>query len=247
VGILALGAVALAATLRCVPSVVGRGSGNFANQARAALAPRVMAMLGVGFLLLAGQFTAFTYLAPFLTDATGVSSGLVSAFLLAFGITSAVGTFLGGRAADRSASVTLIIANILLIVALAGVYLARETPGLVAVALAAWGLVGFGLVPAFQLRVISLAGPGGDLAATLGASAANAGIATGASIGGAVVAGSGVDAAVLVAVGLCALALPATWAAGYLRGPGEVRARRQGRAVAVPGDRVPEPSGGGAG
>jgi predicted MFS family arabinose efflux permease len=49
----------------------------------------------------------------------------------------------------------------------------------------ALGLVGFGLVStALQLRVIELAGRGCDLAASRGASAANAGIATGALVGG---------------------------------------------------------------
>jgi len=80
-----------------------------------------------------------------------------------------------------------------------------------------WGLVGFGLVPSFQLRVITLAGPGGDLAATLGASAVNAGIAGGAAAGGWAVEAHGVDSVFVLALIVMVVALPATWAATRLR------------------------------
>jgi DHA1 family inner membrane transport protein len=217
--IVALALVALVASFWFVPEVAGRGSGGLRVQARAAFAPRVLAMLGVGLLLMGGQFTAFTYLTPFLGKVTGISGALVSVFLLAFGIAAAVGTVLGGRAADRSATTTLLIANTALIGALGALYLVGATPILVIVALAAWGLAGFAIIPALQLRVITLAGAGGDLAATLGASAVNAGIAGGSLIGGAVLASHGAGDTVLAAMILCALALPATWATRFLIPP----------------------------
>lgn len=59
-------------------------------------------------------------------------------------------------------------------------------------------------------------------------SAVNAGIAAGSLVGGWAVAAHGVDAAVLVAAAVCALALPATWATRSLRaadaGPGKATA-----------------------
>jgi DHA1 family inner membrane transport protein len=219
VGIVVLGVIALVLTLAFIPAVRSGGAGGFTAQARAAFAPRVLAMLGVGFLLLGGQFTALTYLSPYLEDVTGISGEMVSVFLLAFGIATAVGTFVGGKAADRSATTTLIVANILLVIALGVLYLVGATPVLVALTLGAWGLVGFGLVPSLQLRVITLAGAGGDLAATLGASAVNAGIATGAIVGGWAVASQSVKAAVVSGLVICAVALPATWAARLLKVP----------------------------
>jgi len=54
------------------------------------------------------------------------------------------------------------------------------------------------------------------LAATLGASAVNAGIAAGSLVGGAIVADLGVASAVLAATGICAVALPMTWTTGLL-------------------------------
>ncbi|MEV0521999.1 MFS transporter [Streptomyces sp. NPDC050439] len=90
-GILALAVVALVAVLLWVPPVSGGGSGGLAAQARHAFAPRVLAVLGTGLLLMGGQFTAFTYLAPYVEDVTHVPGAAVSAFLLIFGVASAAG------------------------------------------------------------------------------------------------------------------------------------------------------------
>jgi DHA1 family inner membrane transport protein len=57
---------------------------------------------------------------------------------------------------------------------------------LVAVMMLVWGLFAFIMVPSLQLRVVSLAGPGGELAQSLPASAVNVGVALGPIVGGAV-------------------------------------------------------------
>lgn len=225
VAIVALGVVAFVSTLVFVPPVDNAGTGGFATQARHALTPRVLAVLMVGFLLMGGQFAALTYLAPFLEEITGISGGLIGAFLLAYGVANAIGTFVGGWAADRGATATLVACNAVLIGALGMLYLAGSTPVLAVLALGLWGLVGFGLVPSLQYRVVGLAGPGGDLAATLPASAVNAGIAIGALIGGRALADGGASAPVVAGLVICAVALPATWATGYLKPPAPVEGR----------------------
>jgi DHA1 family inner membrane transport protein len=166
---------------------------------------------------MAAQFTAFTYLAPFLQRVTGISGGAVSGFLLIFGIAAAVGTILGGKAADRNPTATLLTANLAVVAVLAFLYLVRVAPLPVAIGLVGWGLATFAIVPSFQLRVITLAGRGADLAATLGASAVNAGIAIGSLVGGAALSSHGAAAPTVLALVLSALAIPAVWAAGLMR------------------------------
>lgn len=220
IAIVVLGVVALVSTLVLVPPVENTGTAGFTAQARHALALRVLAVLGVGFLLMCGQFTALTYLTPFLEEVTGISGAPVSAFLLAFGVATFVGTLAGGRAADsRGATTTLVVCNVVLILAFGALYLVGSTPILVALTLAAWGVVGFGLVPSLQLRVVTLAGPDANLAAALPVSAFNAGIAAGALVGGWALAGWGVAAVVFAALMICAIALPATWATRFLKVP----------------------------
>jgi DHA1 family inner membrane transport protein len=166
-----------------------------------------------------GQFAALTYISVFLADVTGISGPLTSLFLLAYGVATAVGTFVGGRAADRAASTTLAVGNVLLVLALGTLAVFGPEPAVVAGAFVLWGLVGFGLVPSLQYRVVSLAGPGRDLASTLPASAVTAGIAVGALVGGWAVAGNGGIGPMVTGLIFCAVAVPLSWATSFLRPP----------------------------
>ena len=146
----------------------------------------------------------------------------MGAFLLLFGVASAIGTFGGGRFADRDPSNTLLVGNVVLVATLGALWVFGTNAVLAGVLLAVWGLVGFGVTPSLQLRVISLAGEGRDLAATLGASAANAGIALGAALGGWALSSYGAEEVPLVAMIALVVALPAVWATRYLTAPGAV-------------------------
>ncbi|MER5546273.1 MFS transporter [Streptomyces sp. NPDC002589] len=218
-GVAVLGVLALTAIMVKVPAAPGSGSGNLGSQVRHAFHPRVLAMLAAEVLLMGSQFIAFTYLAAFLEDVTGIKGAVVSVFLMIYGVFSAIGTFAGGRFADINASRTLLIGNSALVVALLGLYFFRQSPALVGVSLALWGVVGFGVTPSLQLRVISLAGEGADLAATLGASAANVGVASGAAVGGWALASFGMADVPLTALVFAVLALPAVWATRFLKVP----------------------------
>jgi DHA1 family inner membrane transport protein len=106
-----------------------------------------------------------------------------------------------------------------LIAILVLMYFFGEDRRLAAAGLGIWGAVGFGLVPALQLRIVQLAGEGRDLAATLSASAVNAGVATGSLIGGWVLSGYGARSVMLAAAAICVIALPVTLASRLLRAP----------------------------
>lgn len=215
-GILALGVLA-----GSIPPVAASAAPARA-QLRHALAPRVLLVLCFGLLLFAGQYAALTYLTPFLAARSGVSGAVVGMFLLAYGVATAVGVLGGGRFADRAASRTILVGSVLLVGVLASLYVVGSVPALVVLALLAWGLIGFGLVPSVQHRVLELAGEGRALAATLPASAINIGIATGSLVGGWALTGHGASAPVLAGAGLCALAVPLAWLAGRLHEAGPV-------------------------
>ncbi|MER7702198.1 MFS transporter [Kitasatospora sp. NPDC097605] len=212
-----LGALALLAVRRTVPPTAAMGAAGLAGQARGALSRPVLALLGTAVVLFTGQFTAYTYLAGYLTEVTGVDGRLVGGYLLAFGTAAAVGTFVGGRCADRRAAATLTAGCAGLTIALPALHLCGRSGAAAAVLVAGWGLVGFGLVPALQSRIVELAGPGGDFAATLGVSAANAGIAAGAALGGWTVSAHGVSTVVPLGAAICLGALLAVAACARLR------------------------------
>jgi MFS transporter, DHA1 family, inner membrane transport protein len=216
--VLALALPVTAAIAVTVPAVPGTG-GAATGQARHAFAPRVLAMLGLMVLVFTAISSAFTYIVPFLAEVTGVSGALVSVFLLAYGAATAVGSFAGGRFADRAAARTITIATIGLAAGLVALYLVGASAPLVVAALLIWGVFAFGMVPSLQYRIVELAGPGGEFAASLPASAANAGIALGAVAGGAALGTFGAPAAVLTALVIAALAIPAATATSRLRPP----------------------------
>ncbi|MFI6485779.1 MFS transporter [Nonomuraea sp. NPDC050663] len=216
--IAALSAIMLIATLAVVPSVPSQGAGA-RDQVRHALAPRVLAVLALGSLLFASVYAALTYIVPFLQEVTGISGALISVYILAYGVATAVGSFVGGRFADTNATRTLTVAAIGATLCLLVLHFVGTIPVLVALTILAWGVFAFVTAPAFQYRVISLAGPGGALAQSLPASAANLGIAFGSYAGGAAIGAFSTSAAITAALVLSVITIPVAWATGLLRPP----------------------------
>ena len=92
-----------------LPSIPTASGSRAIGQARHAFAPRVLAVLAVSILTFAGMQAAITYLVPFLDEITGVEGGIVTAYLLLYGVATTVGSVLGGRFADANAPRVLVI------------------------------------------------------------------------------------------------------------------------------------------
>jgi len=216
--VVVLAGIALAATLGVIPSVRSTGGG-VGKQVRHAFAPRVHAVLGLSFLAFAGLAAFFTYVVPFLQSVTGISGAMVSVFLMAYGVATAVGTFGGGRFADANAARTLIVGTSGVAVSLAALYLLGGIAFLAALALFAVGLFGMGMAPSLQYRVVELAGPGGQLAQSLPASAANLGIAFGSVAGGLAIGSSTASAAAVTGLIIAVISIGAALATNFLNPP----------------------------
>ena len=188
-----------------------------AYQIKGAFGPRVGAILLLIFLVFSAVGAVLTYLVPLLRYVTHIPAEAVSGFLLAYGIASAVGSIGGGRLADKNSPRMCVIGTVGLCGSLLALYLARSIPVLVLLAMLAWGLCAFGMGPALQHRVVSLAGDGSDLAASLPASAANLGIACGSAVGGAAIAAFSVNLAPLAGTGFAALSASLAWLTIRLR------------------------------
>lgn len=208
--LLGLTLVAMAVVVPRVPAT----GGGVAGQARHAFAPRVVAVLLLCALLFAATYATLTYVVPFLHDVTGVDGAVSSVFLLVYGVAAAIGSFGGGRYADRDAGRTLIVGALGSAASLAALWMSGAQPILVGVLLLSLGVFTMGTGPSLQYRVTALAGPGAPLAQSLPASAINIGIAGGSFVGGVAVAGSGARAAVLTGL---AFALVAILAAAVTR------------------------------
>ncbi|SFQ70013.1 Predicted arabinose efflux permease, MFS family [Amycolatopsis arida] len=218
IAIVVLAALTLAAVIAVVPPVPASGGG-IGSQARYAFAPRVLAVLGFCFLMCAAEFAALTYIVPFLEQVTGVSGTLISVFLLAYGVATAFGSFGGGRFADSDAPRALIIGSCGLAISLLVLYLAGAIAAVVVLALLAMGVFSMGMVSVMQYRVVSLAGPGAQLAQSLPASFANLGVALGSTAGGIAIGGFSTAAAVLTGFGFACATVVVAWATSFLKPP----------------------------
>ncbi|MGU3848025.1 MFS transporter [Escherichia coli] len=151
----------------------------------------------VTVLAYAGSFTAYTFIAPILTQVTGVTGATVSLFMLVYGITAAVGNILGGKLTD---SMGVNCANILIIsgivVVVLGMWLLSSSPVSMGILVALLGMVTFAAVPALQARLIGVAEQHAPhahgVAAGLNIAGFNSGIALGSVLGSITISHAGI-------------------------------------------------------
>lgn len=177
-------------------------------EVRALLAPGVLLTLAISVVASASMFTFFTFVAPILTEVSGVPAVRVSGVLLACGAGLTLGNVAGAWLADWRP-----------LPSLAGIFAAtgavlfsmRWTLGTPAAATAlvfVWGAFAFAACTLLQAEVVARAGRGANLASTLNISAFNLGNAIGATFGAtALASGLGLADMPLLASGIMLAAL----------------------------------------
>jgi DHA1 family inner membrane transport protein len=143
-----------------------------------------MVVLGCG-----GLFTFATYIAPMTTEVTGWPAAAVPVQLAVLGLGMTVGTFLGGRLADRvdSRRAVMLVLGAQSVALLAAVP-AVHVPVLAPVAVFTVGTLSLALAPVVQTLVLDTARDAPVLASAAMQSAFNISNAIGAALGGLVLA-----------------------------------------------------------
>ncbi|MEU7554179.1 MFS transporter [Streptomyces sp. NPDC044571] len=160
--------------------------------------PAVRAGVIVTFLVVTGQFAAYTFVRPVLQDVSGIAAGQVSALLLGYGAAGVAGNFLAGA---RDAYRTLLAVSAALAVILS---LIATLPGAAAgtALLPAWGLAYGGVSVSLQRWMLHAAPAAAEAATSLMVAVFNLAIAAGALTGGLAVDGLGTPAAPLTGAAL---------------------------------------------
>ena len=234
-----LGVIALLGSLLFVPRDLPRSAPATFGQQFAVLAqPRLLLVYAMTALGYGGTFLSFTFLASILQDVSGFSANAVSAVLLVYGVSVAIGNLWGGRLADRRGPIPALtlIFGVLALVLLVLTFTAYNR-WLVLLTVLALGAVAFGNVPALQVYVVKQAQrfvpQATDVASGLNIAAFNIGIALGASLGGLVVDHIGLMhtpwMGALVVLGALAL----TVLSGRLDGRDGLNVRAEGIAVSA--------------
>ncbi|MFF2371422.1 MFS transporter [Agromyces sp. NPDC058110] len=166
---------------------------------------RLAAVSVANALVYLGQYTVYTYVAVILL-ATGLAASGVGPVLLVLGGLGLVGTWFAGVTLDRRPRASLLLVLGAMVVGL--VALGLTFPGFVGVlgACALWGAAFGAVASSFQTAAIRTRGANPDVIGALVNATANIGIGGGAALGGAVLAGAGLEwvsfcGAVLVLVG----------------------------------------------
>jgi DHA1 family inner membrane transport protein len=149
---------------------------------------QVWLALAVGMIGFGGMFAVYTYISTTMTDVAGLPRSLVPLALMVFGVGMVVGNLVGGRLADQSVIRALYLSMGALGVVLAVFVLASHNPWTALLVLFGIGAAGSAVAPALQTRLMDVAHDAQTLAAALNHSALNIGNATGALVGGLVIA-----------------------------------------------------------
>ena len=197
------------------PAPAARGA-SLRTELSALRRPQVLLTLVVAVVGFGGMFAVYSYIAPLVTEVTGLPRGAIPLVLLAFGVGGVIGTPLGGRLADRALFPSLVGGTASTGLLLALMPLAAQRAVTVVAAVLLLSLSASVMVVCLQLRLMEVAGDAEMLGAALNHSALNAANALGAWLGGVVIAaglgytapgaaGAGLAAAGLLALGWSAL------------------------------------------
>ncbi|MFD6812192.1 Cmx/CmrA family chloramphenicol efflux MFS transporter, partial [Streptomyces anthocyanicus] len=148
---------------------------------------QVLLAITVTALAAGGVFCAFSYLAPLLTDVSGLDEAWVSGVLALFGIGALIGTVIGGRVADAhlfGVLLTGITASTVFLVALA---LFAAVPAATVTLAFLLGVSAFYTAPALNARMFDVAGAAPTLAGATTTAAFNLGNTAGPWLGGTVI------------------------------------------------------------
>jgi predicted MFS family arabinose efflux permease len=212
-GVAGLAALSLLGILAGLPRQAPGATASLVE--RLALAKRgdMLAVLATSVLTVAATFTVYTYIGVFLAGVAGLGAQGLALVLLGFGLASALGTRLGGSAADHlSARATVVAGGGLAVLAYVALSLGATLGPSRAVrvllpAILLWGLASWGVMPAQQARLVALAPSLASVSLSLNSSAIYLGSAMGAAVGALVIAEGAIGRLGWVATGFSIAAL----------------------------------------
>ncbi|MBE1577223.1 Cmx/CmrA family chloramphenicol efflux MFS transporter [Amycolatopsis roodepoortensis] len=216
----ALTVVALIGVFALVPETQnGQDKTDVATELRLYRGGRFWLALGVIALAQAMIFATFSYLAPLLTEVAGLPESWVPGVLSLFGLGALIGITAGGRLADARPFATLYGGLAVALVALVLLALSGPATPLAIFAVFLFGVAGFGVNPALNVRAFAVAGNAPTLVGASTTAAFNVGNTVGPWLGGeSIDAGLGYPSVAWVSVGLGAATVVAlTFAAGVQR------------------------------
>ena len=175
-----IGVATVALIAYAVPHLPRDRTRTVRNELSALTSLQVWLTLGVGAVGFGGMFAMYSYIAPTVTDVTGLPASAVPIFLLVFGASGFVGNLVAGRMGDWSVIRSVVIGMAGLGIGLALFALAAPYAVAALVVLSLVCVLAAVLVINLQLRLMQVAGTAQTLAAASNHAALNLANALGA-------------------------------------------------------------------
>lgn len=187
-----LGVISLVGVIALVPHIPRGEKQSLGQELSAFRSPKVWLALITTTLSQAALYSAYTYIAPLVTEITGFAAGAVPPLLMLYGVGTVLGSWLGGKFADRNLMGTLTIG----LITLGGILLlfsaTAQNKVTMVITLAIFGIASFVINPALQTRVMNSSPTAPTLASAANISAFNVGNALGPWLAGlAIASGAG--------------------------------------------------------
>jgi len=192
-GVALLATLATAGLVFGLPRGIGLGLPTATLRERIATAkrPAILMTLLVTTLWAMGAYTIYTYLALFVASATTLHGAQIGYVLFTWGVSAAVGVFIGGKAVDRLGARSVIIPALMVSIAAfalmsASAHLLPKSLALlpVLVGVIGWGVAHWSFYPGQQAGLIHVAGlKGTPIVLSLNASFMYLGFSLGAALG----------------------------------------------------------------
>ena len=194
-----LAVVTLAAVAWFVPSCPGDADASGRRELSAFRVPQVWLTLLAGAVGFGGMFAVYSYIAPVVTDVSGLGERSVPVYLLFFGLGMVAGTWVAGIMADWSIFRSLIIGGVGMAATMLAFWVTAPHGWAALPVVFLITVLGSVLVVNLQLRLMDVAGDAQTLGAAMNHASLNIANALGAWLGGLVIAaGYGLRAPALV-------------------------------------------------
>jgi DHA1 family chloramphenicol resistance protein-like MFS transporter len=207
----ALCALAIIGVLTTVPAGDRRiAAPRLRHELRVMANPRLWLAYATTALVTGASIVTFSYVAPLLTEVTGLPTVWVPAVLALYGVGAFIGISIGGRTSDAHPFPTLTVGTVAVVVISVALAVTAEWAAAAVALVVLLGGFGFATNPALNTRVFALAEGAPTLAASTNISAFNIGITVAPRLGGlAIEAGFGYPSVAWVGAALGAAAVAA--------------------------------------
>ncbi|VTU06754.1 sugar efflux transporter [Actinobacillus indolicus] len=195
---------------KLLPNLPSKNAGSLASLPILAKRPALIGLYIATAIVIAGHFTSYSYIEPFMVQIAKMSAHTATLLLLIFGLSGVVASFLFGRIHPKHPNLFLLSGLLFIIFAQLLLLPLNENSALMFGIVFFWGIGISGISLALQMRVLQLAPDATDVATAIYSGIYNIGIGGGALIGNQIMnyyglAEIGVAGALFVMLGLIVL------------------------------------------